>query len=221
MFPTYEENMQNKTGHEYSVHTFNELEVTGYLDVIRPPTVLDKIQTLPPRRATPIFRFYDTQNYLFPPLRIVEDLVTHGKVRDISVFNEEVESGNMIKLKEPIPAIYQGMLWVDQNLSVHYGQQEQEERMLRYVAVEKLKQGYDALKKGDLEKVISCARWAFSANPQSLKSVALLTAGYIIQGSEVRLNDLKRITKVNPDQFALDDEVNILVKQYWHPKKFM
>lgn len=188
------------------------LIVIGYNDVIKKTEV--------PRRVSPVFKFnYINAKYadkcLFPPFRLVDNLIIGGTIEPESDFEEMVQTETATKLSKSFPAIPQGMLWVDENLAIHYGNQKEENDKLKEQAYLKLKSGIEVFYKKDLEGALKCAMWASAANQQSLKALALQAAVYKTNENGAGLKLIKQMAENVPEGLFLDDEVNLFLEKYY------
>jgi hypothetical protein len=199
-----------------NIYYASALSVIGYADVINKTSV--------PRRVAPIFANWEWSNCvlpalessqcLFPPFRLVDDLVIGGIIAPLSDFKEFIGE-KVTSIVPKLPAVPQGMLWIDEKLGVHYGPQNIENNKLYELAAEKVKQGLNAFKSGNLEEALKCARWACAANQKSLKPIALEAAIYKIQENEPGFNLMKtNMLEGVTDAHYFNDEVDSLVKQY-------
>ena len=188
-----------------NIHETKNLEIVAYADVLHKPTVI--------HRVAPIFSISTDTTYLIPPFRLIDNLVIDGKVIPTTEFERHIK--NQVTLIDPkLQAIPKGMLWIDEGLKVHYGQQDEENNKLYEQAAEKVKQGLKALSSGNLEEAIKCARWASAANQESLKPLVLEAAVYKIQKSEPGFNLMRKMLEGVPDAHYFDEEVDSLIKQY-------
>ncbi len=192
------------------------LEVIGYSDVIDKTSV--------PRRVAPIFADYEwsdcinpsigNSQVLFPPFKLIDNLVIGGTVAPLDDFKKFVGE-RATSINPNLPAVPQGMLWVDEGLNVHYGPQDEENNFLYEQAAEKVKQGLIAFKARNLEEVLNCARWACAANQRSLKPIVLEAAVYKIREDTPAFEFMKKQLIGIPDRHYFDEEVNLLVDKYF------
>jgi hypothetical protein len=193
--------------HDKHIYFVDELKVVGFADFIGKTTV--------PRRVAPIFQFNkEAHDCIFPPFRLIDELVVGGNLGSEADFIEMVEERNATRLPVPIDAQKSGMLWVDENLEVHYGIQEQENKILNDLAGKRLLLGYQAFELGDYETALSCARWASAANQRSLNALVLEAAVYHIGVNKSGLKLMKQMAADVPDGYFFDEEVSRLVRLY-------
>jgi hypothetical protein len=183
-----------------------ELKVVGYSDIIK--------QTEVPMRVAPIFKFNHKSKCLFSPFRLVDNMVIRGTIAPKSDFEEMVQREEVTKLLDSFPAIPQGMLWIDESLTVHYGDQKKENDKLKEQAYERLKLGFKAFGGGDLETALKCARWASAANQNSLKALALEGAVYKLQNNPAGISLIEKMSAEVPDGQFIRDEIGALLGKY-------
>ncbi len=191
------------------------LKVIGYSDVIDKTSV--------PRRVAPIFADYEwsdcinpsigNSQVLFPPFKLIDNLVIGGTVAPLEDFKEFVGE-RVTSINPNLPAVLQGMLWVDEGLNVHYGPQDEENNFLYEQAAKKVKQGLISFKSGKLEDALQCARWACAANQKSLKPIVLEAAIYQIQKNKAGVDLMQNLLNGVTDRHYFNEEVNSLVEQY-------
>ena len=187
------------------VYYIDNLEVVGFADFI--------VNTSVPRRVAPIFKFKnDDRGFVFPPFRLIDELILGGKLGSEADFVGLIEERNATKLLEPIDAQRSGMLWIDENLEVHYGIQEQQNKILIDLAVKRLLVGYRAFELGDFQTALSCARWASAANQRSLNALVLEAAIYRISDNESGLKLIKQMSTDVPDGNFFNEDVRRLVR---------
>jgi len=181
----------------------SELEIIGYADVLPPDT--------PPRKVAPIFRYKaESDRFLFPPFRLIDDQVVNGTVGTRHDLDRLVANAQATPLPDPIPTCPSGVLWIDENLAPHYGPQRDMLAELRNLAREKYRAAKNAFANAQYDAAQHLARHAFAADERLWLALALQAAVDRLRQDHDGVVALKTIAAdlVDPEDF--DQEVEHL-----------
>lgn len=156
-------------------HRLDRLVVVGYATRVGPGQV--------PALVRPIFRHKDAPGLLVaPPYAFHDDRVSGGTVIDDHELVSQEANGRFTVLDEPIPALPDHLLWVDEAQTVRYGDAAAVRAALGAVRDRCLRRAREALGRGELQRVTDLAQTAFCADHDCWHALVLKSAAAIKLG---------------------------------------
>ncbi len=151
------------------VKQINELVIIGYNDVLDSASL--------PAVVAPVFRDKkNTNNILFPPFRVIEDVVVGGTWASDERWNGLVALGEMSQLERPFTAQPDHELWVDLDGKTRYEPRHKARHSLQKLAQRYLDKARKALANGNREESLEFAGIAFNADTRQVDPLAIKAA---------------------------------------------
>jgi len=168
----------------------DNLDIVGYAEL------LDK--TLVPHVVPPIYRLRDDPDkLLFPPFHLAGPEVIGAAVGSQAQMDQFVSEGRTTRLDQPIAALADHELWIDQEMQPRYESFYVAKKMLRAIAEDKAGQARRLLLQGDHQKAEEAANTALGADDRLVAPFVIKAAIALQRGEKEDAESLKQTAMVN------------------------
>jgi len=188
-----------------TVTQLHELDVVGWNDVLEEASL--------PSIVAPVFARRDApERILFPPFRIVEDLVVGGTATNRTDWDELVFLGRASALESPVRARAEHELWLDLDGNPRYEPRRKAREHLKELAEGFLNDARKALAEGRVDDALRWAQQAFNANDRLVDPLAIKAAVRLSEGADDEVELLAELAGVSCSRKLFDQVIKAFVR---------
>jgi len=187
----------------------DSLDIAGYAESLD--------STLVPHVVPPIYRLRDDPDkLLFPPFHLAGRQVIGAAVGTQAQMDQFVSEGRATRLDQPIAALADHELWIDQEMQPRYESFDVAKKTLRAIAEDKATQATRLLLQGDHQKAEEAANTALGADDRLIDPFVIKAAIALQRGEKEDAESLKQTAMVNCTASTFDHLLQDLLSELDH-----